>query len=112
MLKSCAGLLMIPKECALQVNPWKDGAFFKFKAISQEASETESAKVHHYWLSMFVGDKDIKKWTDRIKPGQMFLLSNGSVSALIPEGKEYPIVEIRVSPSNLNYLKKAISVEE
>jgi len=112
MLKSLAGIVMIPNVPNLQEYKYKDGVYFTFNAISQEASITDKAKVHHYRVNMFIPAKDVKKWQDRIIPGQMFLLTNGSLSSTIPDGKEYPIVEIKVTPNNFAFLKKAVTQTE
>ena len=113
MLKSLAGIIMIPNTPNLQTFKYKDGMYFTFSAISQEASVSAKAKVHHYRVNMFIPAKDIQKWQERITPGQMFLLTNGSLSSMIPEGQQYPIVEVKVTPNNLSFLKKPVTqVEE
>lgn len=113
MLKSASGIVMVPNEPQLKISNWKDrGTFMKFRVVSQEATQAQVAKLHHYYVNMYVPNDEVAKWKEKIIPGQMFLLANGSVSALIPEGKEYPIVEIRVDRGDLSYLKKAVTTGE
>jgi len=110
MLKSASGIIMIPNDPQLRINNWKDkGVYFNFRIVSQEASNGEKAKLHWYQVGMFVPNEEVPKWKERITPGQMFLLTNGSISALIPEGKEYPTYQIRVDRNDLSIIKKAIT---
>jgi hypothetical protein len=113
MLKSASGIIMIPNEPQLQVSNWKDkGTWFNFQAVSQEATNGDKARLHHYRVAMYVPNEEVKKWRDRIIPGQMFLLTNGAIDGRIPEGKEYPFYQIRVDRNDLSYLKKAVTTGE
>jgi len=104
---------MIPNEPQLRLNNWKDkGTFFNFRVVSQEATNGDKAKLHHYQVSIYIPNEEVVEWQKKIVPGKMFLLSNGSISASIPDGKEYPIVQIRVDRNDFSFLKKAITTGE
>jgi hypothetical protein len=113
MLKSASGIILIPNDPQLKLSNWKDkGTFLNFRAVSQEASNGDKAKLHHYSVSMYVPNEEVPKWQQRLTPGQMFLLTNGSVSALIPDGKEYPFIQIKVDRNDLAFIKKAVTTGE
>ena len=113
MLKSASGIVIIPNEPQLKVSNWKDkGVFMNFRVVSQEASNGDKAKLHHYQVGIYVPNEEVQKWQQRITPGQMFLLTNGSISAMIPDGKEYPFYQIKVDRGDLSIIKKAITTGE
>jgi len=113
MLKSASGIVMVPNEPKLRLSAWKDkGTFLNFHVVSQEASIGDKAKLHHYQINMYVPNEEVIKWQGRLVPGNLFLLTNGSVSANIPEGKEYPYFQIKVDRNDLSFLKKAVTTGE
>ena len=61
---------------------------------------------------MYVSSLEVSKWQERLIPGQMFLLNNGSVYAVIGEGKDYPFYQIKVKADDLVYLKKQVTKGE
>ena len=111
MLKSASGIVIIPQQPELQVFLWKDkGAYLSFKAVSQEATQEDKAKLHYYRINIFIPVEEIENWKEKLVPGQMFLLTNGSVSAPILEGKEHPFNTIKVDRNNFCYLKKTVTI--
>jgi hypothetical protein len=111
MLHSLSGLVLISKDCEVQINKWKDGAFLNFAIVSQEATNGDKAKLHKYRASLYVRASEIKLWMDKLKPGNMFLLTNGNLSAEIREGFDYSIPQIKISAGNFNILKRPVKKE-
>lgn len=113
MLKSASGIVLIPNDPQLKMANWKDkGIFLSFRVVSQEASNGDKAKLHHYSVNMWVPNDEVQKWQQRIVPGNLFLLTNGGISATIPDGKEYPIYQIKVDRNDFAFLKKAVTTGE
>jgi hypothetical protein len=90
-LRGAGGDIQIPEVFDLRENKAKTGYYLQFWGISVEPDRNGNDEFHKYRINMWIPERDLDKWRERIKPGRKFKLQNAGWRAKCEEGKDYPL---------------------
>jgi hypothetical protein len=106
VLKGLSGVVMIPNDHQFNVKRYRDYRYVSFKAIAQEPSDQESTgRVHEYTVGISIREAEFARFEKKVKPGRLFLLQNGSLSAYKQEGYKSSLYTVKVRAQDFILLK-------
>lgn len=105
------GLVTVPNDPQLREVKTNSGYYLNFNLGLSEVAKrgNEEIVIHHkYQASMWVPDKDLVQWKEKLVPGNVFLITAGKLASEVREkdGRETSFTSLKLNCNEFKKLKR------